>query len=193
METLDAIGARRSIRRFTDEPVSEADVRALLEVAILAPSGKNAQPWRFVVVEGDQRAGMIAAMRKGIDKAKADGAPPGSSEWTLKIMERAPVTIFAFADMEMPESLTDGVPDVLWLMVNVQSIGAAIQNLLLAATARGLGTLWICDVYYAIDELCAWLGESRVLVAAISVGHPDESPSPRPRKGVDEVARWHKG
>jgi nitroreductase len=75
-------------------------------------------------------------------------------------------------------------------IVDTQSIGAAIQNMLLAALDRGLGTLWICDVFYATEELCEWLGDNHLMIAAVSVGYPDEAPAPRPRMSVDEVTRW---
>ncbi len=193
MKTLESIQARRSIRKFTGDPVSEEDIRALLEAATLAPSGKNKQPWRFVVVQGDgKRAEMIEAMNTGIANAEAMGIPAGSSKWTVKIMAHAPVTIFIFADMKTPEQ---GIPDygqMLGVLVDVQSVGAAIQNMLLEATDRGLGTLWICDVFYATRELGEWLGEDRLMVAAVPVGVPDETPNPRPRMSVDEVTTWVK-
>lgn len=72
-------------------------------------------------------------------------------------------------------------------MVDTQSIGAAIQNMLLAAQALGLGTLWICDIFYAYDELHTWLGTDGQMIAAVSLGYPDQSPEPRPRKSVEEV------
>jgi len=190
MNTLEAIGARRSIRKFTDAPVSEEEIRALLEAATLAPSGMNRQPWRFVVVQGEKCAEMVEVMRAGIAKLKSQGVNTGSSERTAEIMAGAPVTIFIFDDVEMQEDMIGSFPDLLGHIVDIQSIGAAIQNMLLAATDRGLGTLWICNVFYAYEELCAWLGESRLMVAAVSVGYPDEAPGPRPRKSVDEVTRW---
>ena len=190
MHTLEAIGARRSIRKYTDAPVSEEEIRALLEAATLAPSGKNRQPWRFVVVQGERCAEMVDVMRAGIAKLKALGVNTGSSEWTAEIMAKAPATIFIFDDAELPDDGIKSFTDLLWYIVDVQSIGAAVQNMLLAATDRGLGTLWICDVFYAYEELCAWLGESRLMVAAVAVGYPDETPGPRPRKSVDEVTAW---
>ena len=105
-------------------------------------------------------------------------------------MAKAPVTIFIFDDVEMREEMIGSFPDLLGHIVDIQSIGAAIQNMLLAATDRGLGTLWIGHVFHAYEELCAWLGESRLMVAAVAVGHPAESPGPRPRRSVDEVTRW---
>ena len=79
---------------------------------------------------------------------------------------------------------------MLGSLVAVQAIGAAIQNMLLAAQELGVGSLWICDVFYAYEELCAWLGETRQMIAAVSFGYPDESPGPRPRKPVGEVTTW---
>jgi len=192
MQTLEAIAQRRSIRKFTDTPVADETIRELLHAATLAPSGKNAQPWRFVVVRGEKRAEMIAVMRAGMDKLKALGVDLGSSPWTIQIMEHAPVTIFIFNDEMTLESgeQTLSVQDMVFNSVSVQSVGAAIQNLLLAAHDMGLGTLWICDVFYAYPELCEWFGETHQMIAAISVGHPDEAPSSRPRKSVDEVTLW---
>lgn len=190
MQTLEAIAQRRSIRKFRDTPVTDEQIRALLHAATLAPSGKNAQPWRFAVVRGEKRAEMIATMRAGMEAAKAHGADLGSSPWTVQIMEKAPVTIFVFNDDLENADLSYSMRDIISNSVNVQSIGAAIQNLLLAAHDMGLGTLWICDVFYAYLELCEWLGETHQLVAAVAVGYPDEEPDARPRKSVDEVTRW---
>ena len=192
MQTLEAIAQRRSIRKFTDAPVADETIHELLHAATLAPSGKNGQPWRFVVVRGEKRAEMVTVMHAGMENLKALGVDLGSSPWTIQIMERAPVTIFVFNDDMTLESgekpLT--AQDMVFNSVAVQSIGAAIQNLLLAAHDMGLGTLWICDVFFAYPELCTWLGETRQMIAAISVGYPDETPLARPRKTVEDVTRW---
>lgn len=191
MQTMDAIQARRSIRKFKDEPVPEEDVREILHAATLAPSGKNRQPWRFVVVRGERRDEMVQVMQEGIEKLKEQGVETGSSEWTMKVMAQAPVTIFIFDPYQANEADWDrDFVDFLGDTVDIQSIGAAIQNMLLAAVDKGLGTLWICDVFYAYPELCNWLDEDHLMVAAVSVGYPDEEPDPRPRKSVDEVTRW---
>jgi nitroreductase len=190
MQVLEAIAQRRSIRKFKDEPVSEDILRKILHAATLAPSGKNRQPWRFIVVQGEKRAEMLRVMRQSIEKRKEEGVNTGSSEWTIRVMEQAPVTIFIFDDSEDNVVRERAFLDFLWNVVNLQSIGAAIQNMLLAALDYGLGTLWICDVFYAYGELCDWLGEEHLMVAAVSVGYPDEQPKARPRQAVDEVTRW---
>ena len=187
MNTLEAIAQRRSIRKFKDTPVSDDIIVKILNAAIQAPSGKNRQPWHFIVVKQDHRAEMVRLMRAGIEKIKAQGGDPGSSEWTARIMEQAPVTIFVF---NSNEELLELERTRVFNVVDVQSVGAAIQNMLLAACELGLGTLWICDVFYAYEELVSWLGETHQMIAAVSFGYPDESPAARPRKSVNEVTRW---
>jgi len=189
MNTLEAIAQRRSIRKFKDIPVSDEDLRTILEAAVQAPSGKNRQPWRFVVVREDRRDEMMRAMREGIDRAEEFGVNLGSSRWTAKVMEQASVTVFVFNPYGEHRF---GKPpwEQEWDPVDVQSVGAAIQNMLLAAQDLGLGSLWICDVYYALDQLCNWMERKDQMIAAVSFGHPDEQPGPRPRKPVDEVVQW---
>jgi nitroreductase len=62
--------------------------------------------------------------------------------------------------------------------------------MLLAARAMGLGTLWMCDVWSAYQQLEEWLGESGELIAAVALGYPDEEPAARPRRPLSEVVRW---
>jgi F420 biosynthesis protein FbiB-like protein len=191
MEIQEAIAARRSVRKFTDRPVGEETVNAVLAAAILAPSGKNRQPWRFVVVAGDEkRAQMIRAMREGITDTKARGMETGSAIMTARVMQHAPVTIFVFNPEGVHPWTSHSVGQTFLEMVDTQSIGAAIQNMLLVAQDLGLGTLWICDVWSAYQQLSAWLGESGQLVAAVALGYPAENPDARPRRPLSEVVRW---
>jgi F420 biosynthesis protein FbiB-like protein len=191
METLEAIAARRSVRKFTDRPVAKKTVNAVLAAAILAPSGKNRQPWRFVVVAGDEkRAQMIRVMREGIADTKAHGMETGTAIMTARVMERAPVTVFVFNPEGVHPWTSHSVVQTFMEAIDMQSIGAAIQNMLLAARAMGLGTLWMCDVWSAYQQLEEWLGESGELVAAVALGYPDEQPAARPRRPLSEVVRW---
>lgn len=184
MNTLEAIASRRSIRRFRAQPVPRELVERVLGAAIQAPSGKNRQPWHFIVVGGEKRSEMLAVMRKRLAELKEQGVDLGSAEWSAECMQQAPVTIFVFRPNGGEEA--GGPMDV----VDVQSIGAAIQNLLLAATHLGLGTLWICDVFYACDELRSWLGRDDQMIAAVAIGYADESPEARPRRPLKDVTTW---
>jgi nitroreductase len=189
MNTLDAIAARRSIRKFKDTPIPEEILQTILSAGIQAPSACNRQPWRFVIVQGEKRAEMIRIMRVGIARDKAQGEDIGSCEGSAQVMEEAPVTVFIFNPDGVRPWRRHTVHQKFMDVLDIQSIGAAIQNMLLAAQDLGLGSLWICDVFIAYEELCKWLGEKGELIAAVSFGYADESPAARPRKPMSEVVR----
>lgn len=192
MNTLEAIANRRSIRRFKPDPLPDDVLRKILTAGLQAPSGKNRQPWHFVVVQGEKRAEMVRLMREGIARLKGWGANIGSAEHTARIMEQAPVTVFVFnEDVKRAEQeKLQEIGRYIWHVVNVQSIGAAIQNMLLAACELGVGSLWIGDVFVATDALSDFCGQDCEMVAAISFGYADEQPAARPRKAVSEVTTW---
>jgi F420 biosynthesis protein FbiB-like protein len=189
VNTRDAIETRRSIRQFKETPVPDEALQAILTAGTQAPSGKNRQPWRFVVVRSDKRAEMVRVMRQGIAQMKAQGQDTGSSEGSARVMAQAPVTVFVFRPGGSHPWLPRSIEQTFMDVVDVQSIGAAIQNMLLAAQDQGLGSLWICDILYAYEELRTWLGEEGQMIAAVSFGYPAESPGARPRKPVTKVIR----
>lgn len=133
---------------------------------------------------------MIRIMRAGIAEAKRREEDIGSCEGTVQVMESAPVTVFVLNPNGIRPWLEHTTSQNFRELVDVQSVGAAIQNMLLAALQLGIGSLWICDVFYAYEELCTWVGEEGQLVAAVSLGYADEHPGPRPRKPIEEVASW---
>lgn len=198
MDTLQAISQRRSIRKFKPDPVSRELTAQILQAGIEAPSAKNRQPWRFVVVTEKEREGMLGAMQSGLDWLQANSAEddpvrqflPGS-RYTLEIMRQAPVTIFVLnAEGISPDKPLTPYAERFMELANVQSIGAAIENMCLAATSLGLGSLWIADIYQAYPPLAEWLDTRDQLVAALSIGYPDESPPARPRKTISEITTW---
>ncbi len=196
MDTLSAINTRRSIRKFTDKPVPRQLIEQILQAGIEAPSAKNRQPWRFVVAtrEGKQVA-MIAAMRSGLEWMDQNGgfdpALMKGAWYTLGIMEKAPVTIFVLnPDGTSPFTGLEPFGERFMEMANMQSLGACIENMCLAATDLGLGSLWICDVFQAYDSLVRWLQTEDQLVAALSIGYKDESPYARPRKALEDITTW---
>ena len=141
MNTLEAIAQRRSIRRFTDAPLPDEVLGQILHAGTLAPSGKNRQPWRFYVVRENKRDEVVRVMREGMARIKEVGVPLGSAESTAKIMERASVTVLIVNEnAEYAQPPTD-IGQVLGNLVDVQSIGAAIQNMLLAALELDVGSL----------------------------------------------------
>ena len=190
MDVLKAIEDRRSIRKFKPDSLPHESIEAILDAGRLAPSGKNNQPWRFIVVEHEQREAMSACLQAGLEKAKANGVPTGSAEYTFKIMREAPAVVFVFDEQDSISINEKTLSEQIFGIVNVQSVGAAIQNMLLRAQEMEIGSLWICDTFYAYEELCAWLGRGDLLVAAVALGYPDEAPSTRPRLALNDLVQW---
>lgn len=190
MDVMHAINNRRSIRRFKSDLFSDDVIHAILDAGINAPSGKNKQPWEFVVVTEDKRIEMVQVMREGIQAFKVRHGNVGSAEHSANIMEQAPVTIFIFNPYGTHPWQEKTIEQQFAEIVDVQSVGAAIQNMILAAESLGLGSLWICDVFFAYEELCKWLKKDCQMVAALALGYKDENPPMRPRKNIDEVTEW---
>jgi len=190
MDVLHAIQSRRSIRRFKADPLAQESIEAILDAARLAPSGKNRQPWRFVVVRGDEREKMSVCLQEGLRHSKEKGYPTGSAENTFRIMREAPVTVFIFSPSDTAPWEEQSIGERIGRIVDIQSIGGAIENMLLRAQELGIGSLWICDTFSAYVELCAWLGRDSLLVAAVSLGYPDEAPAARPRLPRNDLVEW---
>ena len=157
--------ARRSVRAYTPEPIAEADVRAILEAAMAAPSANNRKPWHFVVVS-----------RRETLRALAERHPYG------KMLGDAALGIAVCGD----PSLSD------WW---VQDCTAATENILLAATGLGLGSVWIgCHTKpqreEAVREVLGIPANLGVL-SLIALGHPAEHKEPRTQYDEARVHREH--
>ena len=190
MELTHAIKSRRSIRKYKDESIPKEFIEKIIEAGTLAPSGKNKQPWKFYVIQGEKRREMVVEMQKGMKRLEDMGIKTGSARHSREVMAEAPVTIFVFNPTSKHPLLKRDTLEVYSDVVDIQSIGAAIQNMLLTAVDLGLGSLWICDVFFGYEEICDWLGEKGQMIAAVSLGYPDQSPAPRPRKSVSEVTEY---
>ena len=116
-DTLTIIKKRRSIRSFTDQPVEEEKLTQLLEAAMSAPSGMDAQPWEFVVITEKE---VLDKFRRGLMFAKMN----------------APAAVCVLGSSRVQKNRAG---DKFW----VQDCSAATENILLAATALGLGSVWI--------------------------------------------------
>lgn len=155
MDITEAMVSRRSIRKYTTEPVSDEDIEALLDAAMHAPSAVNEQPWHFVVVK---------------DREALTAIPQISP--TAPMVKYAPVAIVVCADKDLEKF------HGLW----VQDCSAATENMLLAATARGLGAAWTAvypfeDRVEGIKNLLN-LPVNVIPLCVVPVGHPAETPVP---------------
>ena len=114
----------------------------------------------------------------------------GGAKRTLAIMRQAPAVIFVTNPLGLDPRQILTTDQRIFELCNAQSLGACLENMTLQATALGLGSLWICDVYFAYDALCGWLGSQGTLAAAMALGYAAETPPPRPRKPLAELVEW---
>ncbi len=193
---LSAIVNRRSIRKYKDISVDRPIIEKILQAGSLAPSSKNRQPWTFIVVIGTAKKTMVEIMKKGLKREKEKPLLPestsyhGGAAYTLQIMEQAPVVIFVVNSLGINIHRSLNAEERIYEICNAQSIGAAMENMTLTATELGLGSLWICDTYFAYDELNNWLNVDGELIAAMTIGYADETPPARPRKKLEDIVCW---
>ena len=162
MDMLKAIYTRRSVRKFTDRPVDDELLTKIIDAGRWAPSGLNNQPWRFAVVRDINIKDELASLTK-----------------YSKIIEGAPACIAVFIDTE---AMYNDIKDH-------QSIGACLQNMLLAAHALGLGAVWLGEILKSAGAACELLKmpASHELMAVIALGHPASDRHSSTRKELDEL------
>lgn len=194
---ISAIYDRRSIRKFLNKPIQEKDLTDIIQCGMKAPSSKNRQPWKYIVVQGTAKEEMLNVFRQGIWREENGSAllPQSkqhiaAAKYTVDIMSQAPVIVFV-VNLLGKDILAELTPEEhIYEICNIQSVSASIQNMLLAATDKGIGSLWICDIYFAYSELCKWLNSDGQLIAAIAFGYPNEFPTERPRKKIEDIIEW---
>jgi len=165
MDAIEAILSRRSIRRYTPQPVPEGMIRPLLEAAMSAPSAGNEQPWQFVVIT---------------DRRILDEIPRFHPY--AEMLKEAPVAILVCGDLRL-EKYKDH-----W----VQDCSAATQNILLAAHAKGLGAVWV-GIYPSEDRVTRirkllGLPSHVIPLGLVPLGHPAEQ---IPRAERYDASRVH--
>ena len=168
---LAPIFTRRSVRRYSGEAVTDAEIRDLLEAAMAAPSACAKDPWHFIVVRG----------RAALDKM-ADVLPNGP------MLRQADAAIVVCGDLARAHRSLESYL--------IQDCSAAVENILLAATSLGLGACWLGvhpreQRIKSLTEILS-LPASVIPVACISIGRPGEKKEPRTRFNADYVHfdRW---
>jgi len=194
---IDLLFTRRSIRRFKPDPVPEPAVRRILEAAHAAPSAHNSRPWRFVVLQDPAARRMLAErMAEAYARdAEADGqaadAIRARNERSVGRISGAPCAILVLLDEDvLPAQAGRSMEGERKMLI--QSTAAAVQNLLLAAHAEGLGTCWICAPLFCplVVNTALGLPESWVAQALTLIGYPAEQPAKPDGRTLDEVVQW---
>jgi nitroreductase len=201
---------RRSVRRFRPEPPPRALLETLLEAAITAPSASNKQPWRFLVVtSADRIARMAAEVREAVERIARHVEPASAPAFRaygdyFTRFESAPVVIVALhraltllthlAQPTLPSADRARIA-AMERDSGLMGTAMALENLLLAAPALGLGASGMTGPLVAVDRIRALLEvpESWEVAALVPVGFPAEEPVTTERKGLAAVVRWIDG
>ena len=188
MDTQESLLNRRSIRKYLKDPVPLETIREIMTVAIWAPSGGNSQPWRFYVATGDKRDQLVQAMIEstGPDAPSVEAfeemvlrieeegrnAPDGISWYEMNEQTMNFARFGSIRFYQAPVAIVVAKPQTGGSSLD---IGAAVENLLIAAQAEGLGTCWLGMPLMFKDKIREVLdipgGEE--LVTSISLGYPD--------------------
>ncbi len=207
MKNLDFIYKRHSVRKFKNEDVPVEDIREIIKAATYAPSGKNLQNWHFVVIKNKEKIkGIVSTIEKKAYELTESVKDKELKNEFLKYLKfatffkNAPVTILIFAGqypttgveiLKAKGASDEEINRLLSPTPGIQNIGAAIENLMLAAANMGYGTCWMTSPNFASKEISEFIGfkkEGYYLAAVTPLGVPEESEltSP-PRKSIDEV------
>lgn len=167
MDVYDAIRARSSCRAYQDRPVENEKLQRVLEAARLAPSARNLQPWKLVVVRE-------AALRTAL----ADAAEQA-------FVAQAPVVVAVVAT-DPARVMHCGVP--------AAPVDAAIaaDHMTLAAAAEGLGSCWICHFDQARCRTVLGVPETAMVMEMVLLGYPQAAAPPKKRKALDEIVRYER-
>lgn len=172
METVDTILKRRSIRMYSDEVIDENILKEGIKMGIKAPSAHNRQPWKFKILSTEEKNKVAQLL---LDKTK--DIPGHTGPHTAAIIKEVPNLIMVFYDND---ELGDRDMDII-------SIGACIENIILYFTDLGLGTLWIGNTNLVNEEIKELLNIKDDTISCIGVGKKMQDPHERPRKDIDDV------
>ena len=187
-----AIRSRRSVRGLEGPPLEPAEVESLVALALTAPAPHHTQPWRFAEVSPARRSVFATAMGEAWRAdLEADGVPKAQQDRALtrsrRQIEEAPTLLLGCAVSEGLRSYSDERRARAEWTLATHSFGAGMQNILLAASARGLGAFWISAPLYApeavrtaLDLDPAWHPQ-----ALIALGHPSAEYRPFDRPTPD--------
>ena len=208
VEMLEGIMTTRAMRRFTDEPVSDDDLAAVLRAAQQGPSGGNIQPWHFVVVVDPERRRQLGELYlRAYDRYEAALLPTVGSHRSEADAASWDRTIAASRHLaehfgEIPVIVAVCMPDIDLTLTDDQgpldiggltaSVFPAVQNMILAARALGLGSALTTVFRIHHDEVRELLGvpDHQQVVALVPIGHPVGRFGVARRRPVETVTSW---
>lgn len=192
------LAARRTVRFYTSDPVPDQLVHTLLEAAACAPTAHNAQPVRYVVIRSPEMKRRLADQmgRRWKRDLERSGTPEASIKVELRFSTRrfsdAPLLILVGYTMAEMDVYPDRARRRAEETMAVQSAAAGIQNLLLAASANGLGACWCCAPLFCagVVRRALDLPDDFVPQALLTIGYPAHTPPVPPRKPLDAIVAF---
>ena len=183
MDAIEAIRTRRSVGKFSTQPVGRETIEVLLEAGAQAPNHYKVRPWRFVVLRGESRD-RLGGVMAGIFHRRFPEAPAQALAKERAKPFRSPVIIAVGVD-EPSESKVQEIE-------NICAAAAACENILLAAHALGLGGHWRTGDAARDPEIKQFLGlsEKQHLIAFLYIGYVEVQTQPTPRPGFAERTNW---
>jgi nitroreductase len=185
---IDAIKTRRNVRRFRDQPISREVVSQVLDSAIWAPNHYLTEPWRFVIIAGDERKRLGQVMAQALQKISAAAPPPPEKLDRERTRPLEPPVIVALIS-----SPKDRVGAKLVVpQEEIVTAGAALQNMVLAAHSMGLGTKLETGMpaYSADVREFLHLKDTESLVCFVYLGVPEGEPIQGRRAGLEGKVSW---
>lgn len=188
MDILTAIKGRRSCRTFLSEPIPEETIEKILEAAVWAPSAANNQPWEFIVILNNTIKKEISSEA---EKSRKDVFGKSGWKWVdryrVSFLEAAPVIIAVVGDPGKTgaDMFLEGGG-----LAYHHGCAAAIQNMILAAHALGLGTLWFTLFDKAPLRRILNIPDEKDPLALICLGKAGADPVQTPRKGIQEKTSY---
>ena len=167
MELKDVILDRRSIRKYKSDILLEG-----IKMGVKAPSAHNRQPWKFKLLSKEEKDKVASLLE---DKTK--DIPLHSGPHTASVIREVPHLIMIFLDSSEND---DREMDIL-------SVGACIENMILYYTSMGLGTIWIGNTNIINEEIKDLLGINYDTISSLGIGFKNQEPHSRPRKEFEDV------
>lgn len=176
MEFNDCLNMRKTIRKFENMNVKIEEIHKIIDSALIAPSAKNRQPWRFYILDHIQKQTILNMMYKWDKENKNEKTSVKGSADQINMADKG-ILIYR-----------ENVKNPDYDIADYLSIGAAIENMSLQCVNLGLGSCWVCDVTYIETEINEYLNLPNLeLISMLAIGYSAEMPERRKRLKREDV------